>query len=92
MLVNNAGITGFEGPFAGSPPTHDPENVSLADWRAVDTVNNAGTFLGCRYAISVMRAKGAGSINNISSRSGLIGIPMAAVYDASKAAIRNHTK
>lgn len=39
-----------------------------------------------------MRANGAGSIINISSRSGLVGIPMAAAYAASKAAIRNHTK
>lgn len=92
VLVNNAGITGFEGPFDGEPPAHDPENASLADWRAVHAVNNDGTFLGCRYAIRAMRPKGAGSIINISSRSGLVGIPMAAAYAASKAAIRNHTK
>jgi len=92
VLVNNAGITGFEGPFDGTPPAHDPENASLADWRAVHAVNNDGTFLGCRYAIRAMRSKGAGSIINISSRSGLVGIPMAAAYAASKAAIRNHTK
>lgn len=92
VLVNNAGITGFEGPFDSATPAHDPENASLADWRAVHAVNNDGTFLGCRYAIRAMRAKGAGSIINISSRSGLVGIPMAAAYAASKAAIRNHTK
>ncbi|MCJ7872951.1 SDR family oxidoreductase [Phaeobacter sp. J2-8] len=92
VLVNNAGITGFEGPFDGAPPAHDPEHASLADWRAVHAVNNDGTFLGCRYAIRAMRAKGGGSIINISSRSGLVGIPMAAAYAASKAAIRNHTK
>jgi NAD(P)-dependent dehydrogenase (short-subunit alcohol dehydrogenase family) len=92
VLVNNAGITGFEGPFDGAPPPHDPENASLADWRAVHAVNNDGTFLGCRYAIRAMRAKGTGSIINISSRSGVVGIPMAAAYAASKAAIRNHTK
>jgi 3(or 17)beta-hydroxysteroid dehydrogenase len=92
VLVNNAGITGFEGPFDGVAPAHDPENASLADWRAVHAVNNDGTFLGCRYAIRAMRAKGVGSIINISSRSGLVGIPMAAAYAASKAAIRNHTK
>ncbi|KIN72735.1 SDR family oxidoreductase [Sulfitobacter guttiformis] len=92
VLVNNAGITGLEGPFDGSPPAHDPENASLADWRAVHAVNNDGTFLGCRYAIRAMRKKGLGSIINISSRSGLVGIPMAAAYAASKAAIRNHTK
>lgn len=92
VLVNNAGVTGFEGPFDGTPPAHDPENASLANWRAVHAVNNDGTFLGCRYAIRAMRPKGAGSIINISSRSGLVGIPMAAAYAASKAAIRNHTK
>lgn len=92
VLVNNAGITGFEGPFDGAPPAHDPENATLANWRAVHAVNNDGTFLGCRYAIRAMRTKGAGSIVNISSRSGLVGIPMAAAYAASKAAIRNHTK
>jgi 3(or 17)beta-hydroxysteroid dehydrogenase len=35
---------------------------------------------------------GTGSIVNISSRSGLVGIPLAAAYAASKAAVRNHTK
>jgi 3(or 17)beta-hydroxysteroid dehydrogenase len=50
-------------------------------------------FLGCRYAIGAMRAKGEGSIINISSRSGLVGIPAAAAaYASSKAAIRNHSK
>ncbi|NSX56963.1 SDR family oxidoreductase [Parasulfitobacter algicola] len=92
VLVNNAGITGFEGPFDGTPPAHDPENAQLADWHAVHAVNLDGTFLGSRYAIRAMRAKGAGSIINISSRSGLVGIPMAAAYASSKAAIRNHTK
>ncbi|MEE9330523.1 MAG: SDR family oxidoreductase, partial [Parvularculaceae bacterium] len=35
---------------------------------------------------------GSGSIINISSRSGMVGIPGAAAYASSKAAIRNHTK
>ena len=38
-----------------------------------------------------MKEKG-GSIINISSRSGLVGIPGAAAYASSKAAIRNHSK
>jgi NAD(P)-dependent dehydrogenase (short-subunit alcohol dehydrogenase family) len=88
VLVNNAGITGFE--EAMRP--HDPEHATLADWRAVHAVNLDGTFLGCRYAIGAMRQKGAGSIINISSRSGLVGIPAAAAYASSKAAVRNHTK
>ncbi len=88
VLVNNAGITGFE---EGAAP-HDPENTSLAEWHRVHAVNTDGCFLGCRYALRAMRGKGAGSIINMSSRSGLVGIPGAAAYAASKAAIRNHTK
>ena len=89
VLVNNAGITGFEN---GDAP-HDPEHASLEDWRAVHRTNLDGTFLGCRAAIRAMRATGSsGSIINISSRSGLVGIPGAAAYASSKAAVRNHTK
>ncbi len=88
IVVNNAGVTGFE--EAAAP--HDPEHASLADWRAVHAINLDGVFLGCRYAIGAMRAKGAGAIINISSRSGLVGIPAAAAYASSKAAVRNHTK
>jgi 3(or 17)beta-hydroxysteroid dehydrogenase len=88
VVVNNAGITGFEDGFVA----HDPETAALADWRAVHAVNLDGTFLGCRYAIGAMKTKGDGSIVNISSRSGLVGIPGAAAYASSKAAIRNHTK
>ena len=88
VVVNNAGVTGFE---AGMAP-HDPEHASLADWREVHRVNLDGTFLGCRYAIGAMKAARAGSIINISSRSGLVGIPAAAAYASSKAAIRNHSK
>ena len=88
VLVNNAGITGFE---HGAAP-HDPEHASLADWRAVHATNLDGTFLGCRYAIGAMKARRAGSIINVSSRSGLVGVPGAAAYASSKAAQRNHTK
>ena len=89
VLVNNAGITGHEKEGAA----HDPENTHLLDWRTVHAVNLDGTFLGCRYAIKAMRRNdGKGSIINMSSRSGIVGIPGAAAYASSKAAIRNHTK
>ncbi|MEO1656439.1 MAG: SDR family oxidoreductase [Pseudomonadota bacterium] len=89
IVVNNAGITGFED-SATAP--HDPENASLSDWRSVHAVNLDGVFLGCRYALRAMRKSGEGSIINVSSRSGLVGIPGAAAYASSKAAVRNHTK
>lgn len=88
ILVNNAGITGFE----DGPAAHDPEHATLAEWHRVHAVNLDGVFLGCKHAIGAMRATGDGSIINISSRSGLVGIPGAAAYASSKAAVRNHSK
>lgn len=87
ILVNNAGITGFleaQGPF-------DAENVSLESWKKVHEVNLDGVMLGCKHAIARMKENG-GSIVNISSRSGIVGIPQAVAYASSKAAVRNHTK
>lgn len=87
-LVNNAGITGF----VEWPERHDPEHASLEAWRGVHETNLDGVFLGCKHGIRAMRPAGTGSIVNLSSRSGQVGIPMAAAYASSKAAVRNHTK
>ncbi|MGY6553520.1 MAG: glucose 1-dehydrogenase [Wenzhouxiangella sp.] len=88
VLVNNAGITGFEQEVRA----YDPEHATLADWRAVFATNLDGVFLGCRAAIGLMRRTKTGSIINIASRSGQVGVPGAAAYAASKAAVRNFTK
>lgn len=88
ILVNNAGITGFQEGFG----PQDPEHASLSSWRSVHSVNSEGVFLGCKLGIQKMKDFKNGSIINISSRSGLVGIPGAAAYAASKAAVRNHTK
>jgi NAD(P)-dependent dehydrogenase (short-subunit alcohol dehydrogenase family) len=87
ILVNNAGITGF---LESSGPW-DAEHADLNTWNEVHRVNSTGVMLGCKYAIRLMKAKG-GSIVNISSRSGVVGIPGAVAYASSKAAVRNHTK
>jgi 3(or 17)beta-hydroxysteroid dehydrogenase len=87
VVVNNAGITGFlesTGPW-------DAENCDLSSWEEVHRVNLTGVMLGCKYGIRLMKEKG-GSIVNISSRSGVVGIPAAVAYASSKAAVRNHTK
>ena len=75
VLVNNAGITGFLADFG----PQDPEHASLEDWHRVHRVNLDGVFLGCKYGIEAMKARG-GSIINVSSRSGIVGIPGAAAY------------
>ncbi len=57
-LVNNAGIV----------RTGSIEHSSLEDFEAVVQVNQIGTFLGMKYAIPAMRARGGGSIVNLTSR------------------------
>jgi len=90
VLVNNAGISGFDPVY---PRPQDPEHVSLEDWTKVHDTNLVGTFLGCKHAIRAMRSTSeAGSIINIGSRSGVVGVPRAVGYASSKGAIRNHTK
>lgn len=87
ILVNNAGITGKE----LSEKSMNPEVCSLEHWHIIHKVNLDGVFLGCKYAIKMMKKRG-GSIINLSSRSGIVGIPSLAPYASSKAAIRNHSK
>jgi Dehydrogenases with different specificities (related to short-chain alcohol dehydrogenases) len=87
VIVNNAGITGFQEGFG----PQDPEHASLSSWRKVHAVNADGVFLGCKYGMQMMKGQ-KGSIINLSSRSGVVGIPGAAAYAASKASVRNHTK
>jgi 3(or 17)beta-hydroxysteroid dehydrogenase len=87
ILVNNAGITGF----IETTGLQDPENCSLEAWHKIHQVNLDGVFFGCKYGIALMKEHG-GSIVNISSRSGMVGIPRACAYASSKASVRNHTK
>jgi NAD(P)-dependent dehydrogenase (short-subunit alcohol dehydrogenase family) len=87
-LVNNAGITGFGDE---SPGDQDAEHCSLKGWRAVHATNLDGVFLGCKHAIAAMKT-GGGSIVNIASRSGKVGVGGAAAYASSKAAVINHTR
>ncbi len=80
VLVNSAGL-GLWG---------DVEHTSLADFRLMYRVNVEGTFLGCRSALTAMTA--GGSIINLSSVAGLIGVADLAGYCASKGAVRLLTK
>lgn len=88
VLVNNAAITGLDEALG----PHDPEHATLEAWSSVHRTNADGVFLGCKHGIRAMRPAGRGSIINMSSRSGLVGIPGAAAYASSKASVRNHTK
>ncbi|MGV3759875.1 MAG: glucose 1-dehydrogenase [Actinomycetota bacterium] len=82
VLVNNAGILDF----APIP------QVDLARFRAVLEVNLVGTLLGMKHVAPSMRAAGGGSIINISSNAGIVGLPTAAAYVSSKWAVRGLSK
>ena len=83
VLVNNAGVSA-----RGSI-----EETTVADWDRVMDINAKGVFLGTRSAIPEMRKAGGGSIVNISSQLGLVGMNESSPqYQASKGAVRLFTK
>ena len=74
VLVNNAGISGIV----------PAEQTALADWNRILAVNLTGPFLMSREFGKVMLRQGSGSIVNISSVAGLLGVSDRAAYNASK--------
>ena len=83
VLVNNAGVGGVG----------RVEDTKLADWNRVMDINSTGVFLGTKAAIPAMRRAGGGSIVNISSQLGLVGMDDSSPqYQASKGAVRLLTK
>jgi 3alpha(or 20beta)-hydroxysteroid dehydrogenase len=82
ILVNNAGILHFQ-------VIH---KTTLEEFERVQRVNVTGTFLGIKAVTPSMTAAGGGSIVNISSTAGLVGLPYVAAYVASKWAVRGLTK
>jgi NAD(P)-dependent dehydrogenase (short-subunit alcohol dehydrogenase family) len=79
VVVNNAGIS-------GSPKPTD--QVTEEEWDRVQAVNVKGVFFGTKHAIPHLRVAGGGSIVNLSSIAGLIGVGGIAPYHASKGAVR----
>lgn len=82
ILVNNAGI-------AESAPLSE---MTLDSYRRVTEVNQTGVFLGMRAVVEPMKAAGGGSILNVSSIDGMIGMNNLMSYVASKWAVRGMTK
>ncbi len=82
VLVNNAGIAVLR-------PVHE---MTLAEYDRQMNVNMTSVFLGCKYGVESMRKSGGGSIVNLSSVAGLVGIPGTGAYAASKGGVRLLTK
>jgi len=82
VLVNNAGIAVLK-PL---------EQLSLAEWNRQLEVNLTSVFLGCKHAAAALRRSGGGSIVNLSSVAGMIGLRSCVAYGASKGGVRTATK
>jgi len=83
VLVNMAGVAG---------PAAPVEQMDVKEWRRTLDVNLTGTFLCTRKAVSLLKAAGGGSIVNMSSNAGTMGLPFRAPYVATKWGIIGLTK
>ena len=79
MLVNNAGV--------GSKPG-TVEQTDDKDWRWVLDVNLMGVVYGTQTMVPLMKQHGEGGwLINVASMAGMMGVPMAGTYTATKVAV-----
>ncbi|MDX2424693.1 MAG: glucose 1-dehydrogenase [Cycloclasticus sp.] len=88
VLVNNAGI---------ASPAHRVHEMPVADWDRVNAVNTRGVFLCTRAVLPQMMEQQKGSIINIASIAGLVGVSnelsaVASNYSATKGAVAAFSK
>ena len=82
VLVNNAGLGANQ----------RAEDVTESEWDDMMDVNLKGLFFCAQAAGRVMLEQGSGSIVNMSSQAGLVGIRDHVVYSASKGGVNLLTK
>jgi NAD(P)-dependent dehydrogenase (short-subunit alcohol dehydrogenase family) len=80
---NNAGVLG---------PSAKLVDVADADWATVLSVNLTSVFLCMKHEITAMLGGGGGAIVNTASFSGLVAVPFASAYVASKHGVVGLTK
>jgi NAD(P)-dependent dehydrogenase (short-subunit alcohol dehydrogenase family) len=83
ILVNNAGVL---------PSRETVLDTAEADWDETMRVNVKGVFLMSKAVLPAMIARGGGAIVNLSSITGLVGLPIRPAYSASKGAVAILTK
>ena len=81
VLVNNAGI---------NPVWRGIEKIGLDEWQAIIDTNLTGTFLCCKYLGGAMER--GGSVINVSSIAGRVGLTRSVPYCASKGGVELLTK
>lgn len=83
ILVNNAGVTGYDGAFL---------ELTTEQWDRVLRVNQSGVFHCSQAAARVMAAAEGGNIVNMSSVNGFVPQPRCAAYGAAKGALVSLTR
>lgn len=81
VLVNNAGILALG----------TVEDTTVELWQQIMRVNAEGYFLGCKYGVAAMKARG-GAIINMSSVAAIGGMAAFCAYSASKGAVTALTR
>ncbi|HWP91777.1 MAG TPA: SDR family oxidoreductase [Thermodesulfobacteriota bacterium] len=82
VLFNNAGMQNIGSIL----------EVKEEDWNKVFDVNVKSVFFCSRHAVPLMIRNGGGSIINVSSVAGVVGVPKLAAYCAAKGAVALLTK
>lgn len=82
VLINNAGIN-IRGPI---------DELSLEEFRQVQTVNVEAMWLCAKHAVPAMRRNGYGRIINMASTLGLVGLANRTPYATSKGAVVQMTR
>lgn len=91
LLARNEGAIDGLVNCAGVGSSGDIDTIDYAHWRRVMAVNLDGTFLGCKFMLPLMRARG-GSIVNLASIFGLVGRAGMLAYTASKGGVVQLTR
>lgn len=77
IVVNNAGVAQV-GPIT---------ETSISDWQWIIDINLLGVVRGCKVFTPIMQEQGQGYFLNVASLAGLLDMPNASSYNATKAAV-----
>lgn len=92
-IVERHGALDVAANVAGTPGVYaHVADARTDDWRDTMSVNLDGVFFCLRAELRAMRASGRGSIVNVASSAGRMGVPGLSAYSASKHAVLGLTK
>jgi NAD(P)-dependent dehydrogenase (short-subunit alcohol dehydrogenase family) len=92
ILINSAGV-GYSWNASSPDSMNDLANTSADKWHEIMSINLDSCFFMCRQAVRQFRIqRSAGSIVNVASISGMLGLAAAHTYTAAKGAMINLTR